>query len=101
MRISDWSTDVCSSDLSPEIEAAAEDDDRDDVQYGPDDLHRHAAIIAEMQRLRDEECGVVPLGRASRRERVCQYVLLSVVAVSLTHKILNKKSLYTQLDSKY
>src|SRR3546814_19580768 len=27
--------------------------------------------------------GVVPIGRASRRERVCQYVWTSVVAVSL------------------
>src|SRR3546814_16700690 len=35
--------------------------------------------------------GVTQLGRASCRERVCQYVSISVVAVSLQKKIIRKK----------
>ena len=44
----------------PEIDAAAEHDDRDHVEDGPEDLQRHAAVVAEMQRLRDQQRGDVP-----------------------------------------
>src|SRR3546814_20684343 len=98
MRISDWSSDVCSSDL---------------VALADDFLHRlhlreahvagaqataevDAAAEADHQ-LRDEEGddrqgheqphrADVEIGRASCRERVLQYVYISVVAVSLQQK---------------
>src|SRR3546814_2838677 len=80
MRISDWSSDVCSSDL-----------DRDRVGTGrqrllgalvvdplPDALfHPHpgtAGATAERGRLAARHFAVLEIGRASCRERVCQYV---------------------------
>src|SRR3546814_21090769 len=92
MRISDWSSDVCSSDLFVE----------DLVQGGVERL-RGGQVAAE--RLFDhyprapgatagverpdhgrEQARRDPIGRASGRERVCQYVSISVVAVSLKKK---------------
>src|SRR3546814_15686740 len=89
MRISYWSSDVCSSDLrrcssSAVVEAAV-------VQVGGGELISFHPVVL----------GVLPLGlvaalrhqvhaadqeigRASCRERVCQYVWISAVAVSLT-----------------
>src|SRR3546814_8143804 len=81
MRISDWSSDVCSSDLIAMGEYAAFRGGRiaaeDDEQIGPVDIgngnfpfiaeHQHGGKILGM--LVDRE-----IGRASCRERVCQYV---------------------------
>src|SRR3546814_1898311 len=74
MRISDWSSDVCSSDLHP----------RRDVRdllpgglRGHRDPRRLEDILAvhEERRLAVERLPVDPeIGRASCRERVCQYV---------------------------
>src|SRR3546814_10009582 len=66
MRISDWSSDVCSSDLR--IGALAritvrESDDLDDFQRRFDGRMRALSDAKQMQ-----------IGRASCRERVCQYV---------------------------
>src|SRR3546814_16455051 len=91
MRISDWSSDVCSSDLEALGVALVVDRIR---------LERHIIVTVEaVRRLAagdhhpaavQLEAGraVYPLlaleiGRASWRERVCQYVWISVVAVSL------------------
>src|SRR3546814_7289753 len=75
MRISDWSSDVCSSDLSAQTGEAA-------GVGGPQHrgrcrwwLHRHRgrhrdARTAERHLRADGE----EIGRASCRERVCQYV---------------------------
>src|SRR3546814_17954516 len=79
MRISDWSSDVCSSDL---------------VLVDQPVLPLALAVLAQrcVQRVvralqppvhRDH---VGQIGRASCRERVCQYVSISVVAVSLKKK---------------
>src|SRR3546814_12360008 len=113
MRISDWSSDVCSSDLP----------DSEDLSMRMDKLtSRFQQALADAQSLavgRDHnliepthlllalldqsgggtrplltQAGVnVPvlrdpleIGRASCRERVCQYVSISVVAVSLKKK---------------
>src|SRR3546814_6273739 len=73
MRISDWSSDVCSSDLIAVT----------DIVIVPSILlppegwvtGRHPELVAWLQ-----------IGRASCRERVCQYVQISVVAVSLKKK---------------
>src|SRR3546814_19690521 len=111
MRISDWSSDVCSSDL------AWMDPDALAQWYGPTGLaiENHEADIREGGVWRFDMVGVlegqqqrfpslmrflkvVPnelivvdygtpeLGRASCRERVCQYVEISVDAGSLKKK---------------
>src|SRR3546814_21136742 len=111
MRISDWSSDVCSSDLgsSPPCCEGADHASGRLMLKG-----RHAAIRpaaatraafdftmlllenAAMAQL----CEILPpnpalsrrgeIGRAQCRERVCQYVSISVVAVSLQKKIRQK-----------
>src|SRR3546814_20074875 len=76
MRISDWSSDVCSSDLPYRAGAAAP------LAGGivfVDPRHEAAGARAILPR----EDGRAELGRASCRARVCQYVSISVVAVSL------------------
>src|SRR3546814_18401920 len=99
MRISDWSSDVCSSDLHRGQETPALDpaDDRRcrnagvlqmDIG-GPGAGLPHLAIL-----LRNDDTGRAgghekrsdKIGRASWRDRVCQYESISVVAVSLKIK---------------
>src|SRR3546814_1898660 len=94
MRISDWSSDVCSSDLradeQPAVRAAL---DRELVTRGDtlrDQMLRRGQEVVEAVLLVGEAAAVVPflavfaaaadvrdrkqIGRASGRERVCQYV---------------------------
>src|SRR3546814_11311470 len=88
MRISDWSSDVCSSDLHE----AAERHRRKET----DDAERHQRLAPALVRLaRPMRRGEhpEPIGRASGRGRVCQYVSISEGAVSFTKK--NYKSLMT------
>src|SRR3546814_11917568 len=105
MRISDWSSDVCSADLpgvrprlSPSGSRLGVDEQLDlDVPVGR--IGRVDADLAERTGQLEE---VLPaadrlpaarrphgaeIGRASSRERVWQSVSLSVVAVSLKTKI--------------
>src|SRR3546814_14393262 len=102
MRISDWSSDVCSSDLAATARAGAAAWHAADT--GTTSLH--AVEAAEMARLaslvgvptagalRFQGSGQITdlgmladaIGRASCRERVWLYGLLSVVAVSLKKK---------------
>src|SRR3546814_16344527 len=104
MRISDWSSDVCSSDLlgrrGGEVEAGAGVLQRRFVgeadQPHPADLATHGGNGAVARNLHlavvggheDRAVGALngKIGRASCRERVCQYVEISVVAVSLKKK---------------
>src|SRR3546814_18080332 len=92
MRISDWSSDVCSSDLL-EAEtglatgwkncgslAVARTADRMTVLKRTAAAERAQGVDIEMISPSEE------IGRASCRERVCQYVSISVVAVSLKKK---------------
>src|SRR3546814_20556187 len=99
MRISDWSSDVCSSDLNPRADSHVL---RTRAPLDPKvsfDLHvlgmPPAFVLSQDQTLKFDvplhRGGMTPIeqqiGRASCRERVCQYVSISVVAVSLkTHK---------------
>src|SRR3546814_12502574 len=79
MRISDWSSDVCSSDLEYV----------DDLLPVTRLLHvrdRAAATVGEAG-FGDFLVGNGEIGRASCRERVCQYVSILVVAGSLKKKI--------------
>src|SRR3546814_15200403 len=93
MRMSDWSSDVCSSDLG--IDAAGEDTAEEVVglQRGDQHLERRVEFdgrgrdVANAQvEQRGEE-----IGRASCRESVCQYVWSAVVAVALKNKTIRYK----------
>src|SRR3546814_18060719 len=100
MRISDWSSDVCSADLEQPLLQRRDvlvlvDDER---PVAGAELLGHAGVL--LQRTGGEQQQVAPvggalrglqvdvglvdlrdaIGRASCRERVCQYVSLSVVA---------------------
>src|SRR3546814_14224986 len=99
MRISDWSSDVCSSDLRKASSAPPPDMPRERiVRIDPEDRlwvdlflgyvargcaqpGGYPAFYEAMDRKRYDE-----IGRASWRERVCQYVSISVVAVPLNKK---------------
>src|SRR3546814_2977816 len=74
MRISDWSSDVCSSDLVVEPEAAAR------LQH-PGDLPVEARLVGDVHggvlsphQVEGRRGEGQEIGRASCRERVCQYV---------------------------
>src|SRR3546814_7221466 len=66
LRISDWSSDVCSSDLA-DLHCPSADDD--------------PALRQDLPHAGRSRAGEI--GRASCRARVCQYVSISVGAVSL------------------
>src|SRR3546814_15833244 len=101
MRISDWSSDVCSSDLGEPIQSAIP---TSAPSFAAATAAAAAIMLLLLHRLhRAGECrkqrslvlagrsfsagGLhLKIGRASCRERVCQYVEISVVAVSLNKK---------------
>src|SRR3546814_11594146 len=88
MRISDWSSDVCSSDLH--LRSAPAELFRQVVELLQALVMQHQADGFGVARLA-LDLGPEPerrgqIGRASCRERVCQYVSISVVAVSLKKK---------------
>src|SRR3546814_4715413 len=68
MRISDWSSDVCSSDLRLVVVELPD-------EGGQDLLHRNRPVVArEVGTVAVVPAGAEEIGRASCRERVCQYV---------------------------
>src|SRR3546814_11325591 len=91
MRISDWSSDVCSSDLlrrpvkarlrGPNLCVTHRSPSAGDPRTtgGILAFSSGSSRVALNGRRRE-------IGRASCRERVCQYVEISVVAVSLEQK---------------
>src|SRR3546814_18618762 len=93
MRISDWSSDVCSSDLDAveRVEIVA---DGASALYGSDAVAGVANIILRRNfdgarasaRWGASTDGGNEIGRASCRERVCKYVYISGVAESLKKK---------------
>src|SRR3546814_19472409 len=98
MRISDWSSDVCSSDLHEGgtddggIAAAAREVARQqrDLEGARSLEDRHLPGRAFARRGNQ-------LGRASWRGRECQYVSILMVAVSLQTKTNNITHHYTNL----
>src|SRR3546814_4623757 len=91
MRISDWSSDVCSSDLlqpalSPDRHEPSRESNPDGVMRGPAQRgfsrHRRCPadrLMAELPHCQvtqpaAEDAVIQQIGRASCRERVCQYV---------------------------
>src|SRR3546814_14597086 len=102
MRISDWSSDVCSSDLAPHprltmddlpqavLFACTQNSVRSPIGEA---LLKHLLghrVYVDSVGVRSREIDPfvleVKIGRASCSERVCQYVSNSVVPVSLTTK---------------
>src|SRR3546814_11504090 len=85
MRISDWSSDVCSSDLAKVLavdlndSAATETRSLIDGEGGVCETFRADASSAA-------DNAAMEIGSASCRDRVCQYVSISVVAVSFKKK---------------
>src|SRR3546814_969266 len=83
LRISDWCSDVCSSDLSGDLRGFAdhrgiEPIDRGDIDdratpslQHPGNNRLHAEQGAQQVHVHDQP---VEIGSASCRERVCQYV---------------------------
>src|SRR3546814_13839496 len=124
MRISDWSSDVCSSDLlitignkiaTGQIDAGigGGSDTTSDVPivYGQK-LRRRLLEAARGKTTRDrlaafkgfhfrelkpEFPGVAEIGRASCRERVWQYVLISGVGVAFNKKKTRRKNKQTKI----
>src|SRR3546814_6448592 len=75
MRISDWSSDVCSSDLSMTLTAAditAWNDELKDAS--PRQILEFALGKFDNYAISFSGAEDVEIGRASCRERVCQYV---------------------------
>src|SRR3546814_7047991 len=71
LRISDWSSDVCSSDLSrPQFVPPAGAVDAHCHVFGPMAQFPFSAKAKYLP----EDAGPDKIGRASCRERVCQYV---------------------------
>src|SRR3546814_11689778 len=88
MRISDWSSDVCSSDLNEcvvrrfrrnRIGATIETDDHPKKQTKHE--KRDDRDNRQQDRIVDPFC-ILKIGRASCRERVCPSVQISVVPAS-------------------
>src|SRR3546814_12290478 len=111
MRISDWSSDVCSSDLrASSRQAIAAPIGPQVMPYrawvrqpsgplrpltlgsrlasGTRTLSKNSAEVTDARRLILclISCALKQIGRASCRERVCQYVSISVVDVALTQE---------------
>src|SRR3546814_17822084 len=102
MRISDWSSDVCSSDLiitrekwAKQGKQMGETDEKMLAMIRTnivDQFDRESHAFAATARLFDDglidprDTRKVQIGRASCRERVGQYGKISVVAVSLNKK---------------
>src|SRR3546814_15525851 len=80
MRISDWSSDVCSSDLAGGR--------RGGRLAGVHPVDLGAAVFAAIADRNDFDTKAIDdeIGRASSRATVCQYVSISAVAVSLKKK---------------
>src|SRR3546814_18447463 len=98
MRISDWSLDVCSSDLGRGPPDAALIGAQLGREKAPDILlaRNFCGILAgkdhefpAAQSTRSPNIGAGEIGSASCRESVCQYVSISVVVVTLTKKIIS------------
>src|SRR3546814_11566765 len=101
MRISDWSSDVCSSDrkgpkslrgLTPDLDKKLDTfldtiDSKFELGF---DFEARSTLLT--QRAINAIDAVPPaIGRASCRERVCQYVSSSVVAVYLKKNTIQKR----------
>src|SRR3546814_6517436 len=75
MRISDWSSDVCSSDLPPARRTEERRRGKLTITKAFDDESERQRSLASMRRrVERERKKHMEIGRASCRERACQYV---------------------------
>src|SRR3546814_21023845 len=94
MRISDWSSDVCSSDLEPERSGQARRPPLERRRFGLERrvrLERWAALrrphpVAGAEALGQRLAQRPEIGKASGRGRGVEYVSISVVAGTLKKK---------------
>src|SRR3546814_2724046 len=95
MRISDWSSDVCSSDLIANSEIFRQRDLNRlavrkrlvDVELIDREIVLEGTGVGDLDHLARSRLKLLgKIGRASCRERVCQYVSISVVDVALKRK---------------
>src|SRR3546814_11911828 len=123
MRISDWSSDVCSSDLAAGkftvwVAIASDQWFRQTNSTSWPSSSRAAfapSVVPPAPHIRSATSfgrarrairrprssrTAAKIGRASRRERVCQYVYISVVAVSLKKKNHEKENKIQLLQTK-
>src|SRR3546814_16854047 len=101
MRISDWSSDVCSSDLEengtqrlprPSLAPTFRSSSRVITMSVAEVIWANCGFDSNwMRRGCTGVSGSKEIGRASCRERVCQYVSISVVAVSLKKQKKNQE----------
>src|SRR3546814_16820700 len=107
MRISDWSSDVCSSDLMAILTGGQVISE--DLGIKLENVTLDMLGRAKKVEISKEETTIVDgagekadiqgrinqikIGRASWRERVCQYVKISVVAVALKKNTKNKREM--------
>src|SRR3546814_17416364 len=104
MRISDWSSDVCSSDLKMSGNTVGPCNMFTGWGYitmrfdmsGCGESDGEFGRVIPLEQVEDTRAALSYLqtrqiGRASCRERVCQYVSISVVAASLKKKTTTKK----------
>src|SRR3546814_5113693 len=92
MRISDWSSDVCSSDLNGRRRGADAGLVRHQAvlhrQVEVDAHQRHLAVhVAQVVKGLESAHRSIQIGRASCRASVCQYVEISLAAVTLKKKV--------------
>src|SRR3546814_19304778 len=104
MRISDWSSDVCSSDLTFSIRKNLGRRPSTKRRKSQSSVPRGSCVLCRLPAVLNDWHGGPPIrtstspslipeiGRASGRERVCQYVYNSVVDVSLKQKKHTNKS---------
>src|SRR3546814_3909975 len=87
MRISDWSSDVCSTDLHGDRARVAHGKafagDAAEIALAGDRAIEHGVADDDRLRRHDARLRRREIGRASCRERVCQYTEPPVVPVSL------------------
>src|SRR3546814_2905004 len=82
MRISDWSSDVCSSDLGERrlvctelrVELTGDRGERSERVWLHPGSFDASAVVDRVRWQLAEDAQSVQIGRASCRERVCQYV---------------------------
>src|SRR3546814_20044421 len=86
MRISDWSSDVCSSDLKLPMFGVTTLEEQLYSSLDTDRLIARLVGFFGALALILACIGLYEIGRASCRERVCQFVSISVVAVSFNKK---------------
>src|SRR3546814_10256682 len=106
MRISDWSSDVCSSDLARIARAAGDDEEVEGARdsRGRADAHRAAAVREprDQRRRRLRRRVAAGLGRRGRRRRSEEHTseLQSLMRISYAVFCLKKKNVTKQMTIK-